>query len=123
FFSLRLGSADQGNDPAGTTTRIAYDMLAKGFGSGYNGPLMGVGVGHDGTTVTLFNVVPASAPQDAATTNLIDALRTTTVPALVHGTGLTVLVGGSTAIFVDFTRVLSKKLPLFIALVVALSFL
>ena len=30
FFSLRLGSADQGNDPAGSTTRQAYDLLAKG---------------------------------------------------------------------------------------------
>ena len=39
FLSMRLGSADSGSDPAGTTTRKAYDLLAKGFGSGYNGPL------------------------------------------------------------------------------------
>jgi len=32
FFSMRLGSADAGSDPAGTTTRTAYDLLAKGFG-------------------------------------------------------------------------------------------
>ena len=38
FFSLRLGSSDQGNDPVGTTTRTAYDLLAKGFGPGFNGP-------------------------------------------------------------------------------------
>jgi len=37
--SLRLGNPDAGNDPAGTTTRVAYDLLAKGFGAGYNGPL------------------------------------------------------------------------------------
>jgi RND superfamily putative drug exporter len=37
---LRLGSADQGNDPAGTTTREAYDILADGFGPGFNGPLL-----------------------------------------------------------------------------------
>ena len=37
---LRLGSADQGNDPAGTTTREAYDILAEGFGPGFNGPLL-----------------------------------------------------------------------------------
>jgi RND superfamily putative drug exporter len=156
FFTLRLGSSDQGSDPAGSTTRIAYDMLASGFGPGYNGPLMVVVVSHDGpqtstlvrldaaltshgdvasvgpvitlppkdgTTVSLLNVVPASAPQDVATTNLIDSLRTTTIPALVHGTGLTVLVGGTTAVFVDFDQVLANKLPLFIALVVALSFL
>ncbi|HEX3980714.1 MAG TPA: MMPL family transporter, partial [Acidimicrobiales bacterium] len=39
FFSLRLGSSDQGNDPVGTTTREAYDLLAQGFGPGFNGPL------------------------------------------------------------------------------------
>ena len=37
---LRLGTADQGNDPAGTTTREAYDALAAGFGPGVNGPLV-----------------------------------------------------------------------------------
>ena len=39
FLSMRLGSADSGSDPAGSTTRKAYDLLAKGFGPGYNGPL------------------------------------------------------------------------------------
>ena len=38
-FSLRVGSSDQGNDPASTTTRKAYDLLAEGFGPGFNGPL------------------------------------------------------------------------------------
>ena len=37
---LRLGTADQGNDPSGTTTRAAYDALAEGFGPGINGPLI-----------------------------------------------------------------------------------
>jgi RND superfamily putative drug exporter len=156
FFSLRLGSSDQGNDPTGTTTRIAYDMLATGFGPGYNGPLMVVVVAEgdvpapevpqlkstiaahpgvasvgptltppsrDGKTVSVFNVYPTSAPQDAATTNLIDDLRQRTIPSVVSHDGVTVLVGGTTAIFTDFTRVLSAKLPLFIGLVVLLSFL
>src|SRR5205085_1934271 len=39
FLKLRLGSSDEGNDPKGTTTRMAYDMLAQGFGPGFNGPL------------------------------------------------------------------------------------
>lgn len=39
FLSLNLGASDQGNDPADTTTRKAYDLLAKGFGPGFNGPL------------------------------------------------------------------------------------
>jgi putative drug exporter of the RND superfamily len=156
FFSLRLGSADQGNDPVGSTTRQAYDLLAKGFGPGFNGPLQLVAVVHgaaddstldrvvadvrtqpdvarvtppvlipsrDGTDVALVNVYPASAPQDAATTNLIYRLRQQTIPAAVAGSKLTVLVGGGTAIFIDFAHVLSAKLPLFIGLVVLLSFL
>src|SRR5437868_11601887 len=36
---LRLGASDAGNDPAKNTTRHAYDLLAAGFGSGFNGPL------------------------------------------------------------------------------------
>ncbi|HEY5025000.1 MAG TPA: MMPL family transporter [Acidimicrobiales bacterium] len=156
FFSLRLGSADQGNDPVGSTTRQAYDMLARGFGPGFNGPLELVAVVHgtaqgdalrrvvsdvgaqpgvarvappllipakNGTHVALINVYPTSAPQDGATTNLVYHLRQVTIPAAVSGTGLTVLVGGTTAIFIDFAHVLSAKLPLFIGLVVLLSFL
>jgi putative drug exporter of the RND superfamily len=39
FLSMRLGSADAGSDPAGSTTRKAYDIIARGCGPGYNGPL------------------------------------------------------------------------------------
>ena len=46
FFSMRLGSSDQGNDPTGTTTRTGYDLLARGFGPGFNGPLQIVSVLH-----------------------------------------------------------------------------
>ena len=38
--SLRLGSNDAGTDPAGSTTREAYDLLAEGFGPGFNGPFV-----------------------------------------------------------------------------------
>jgi RND superfamily putative drug exporter len=38
--SLRLGQPDDGNDSPGTPTRTAYDRLAEGFGSGFNGPLV-----------------------------------------------------------------------------------
>jgi RND superfamily putative drug exporter len=78
---------------------------------------------HDGTTVSLITVYPRSSPQAAATTTLIDHLRQATVPAALAGTGVQAYVGGNTAIFVDFARVLTSKLPLFIGLVVVLSFL
>jgi RND superfamily putative drug exporter len=156
FFSLRLGSADQGTDPAGTTTRQAYDLLAKGFGPGFNGPLLVVAVvqpnqhrmidtmandvrrqpGVKSVKAPIFipsktgrgdvafvNVYPTSSPQDVATTNLINHLRAATIPHAVGHSGVTVYVGGMTAIFVDFANVLSAKLPLFIGLVVLMSFL
>jgi len=155
FFSLRLGSSDQGNDPTGTTTRQAYDLLSAGFGPGFNGPLQLVaeqqgqldtrtldklaaevakqpGVAavvppivlpaRDGEQVALINVYPTTSPQSSATTDLITHLRQSTVPEVVTGTGVNVYVGGTTAIFVDFAKVLSSKLPLFIGLVVLLSF-
>ena len=40
FLGLRLGQPDDGNDPTDSTTRIAYDRLAEGFGAGFNGPLL-----------------------------------------------------------------------------------
>lgn len=42
FLSLRVGVSDSGNDPDRTTTRKAYDILADGFGPGFNGPLFAV---------------------------------------------------------------------------------
>ncbi len=39
FFSIRLGQADDGNAPPGSTRREAFDLLAEGFGPGFNGPL------------------------------------------------------------------------------------
>ncbi len=156
FFSLRLGSSDQGNDPPSTTTRQAYDLLAEGFGPGFNGPLELVAVhqgaadvpaldrldqtvkaqpgvaavsppislpARDGEQVSLIIAYPTTSPEAAATTDLIDHLRATTIPQAVSGTGVTVYVGGTTAIFADFARVLTSKLPLFIGLVVLLSFL
>ena len=38
--ALRLGSSDASNDPANQTTHRAYELLAEGFGQGFNGPLL-----------------------------------------------------------------------------------
>jgi RND superfamily putative drug exporter len=157
FFSMRLGSADAGSDPASSTTRRAYDLLAKGFGPGYNGPLelvaeirspaqqatfvrvehaVAQSPGVVGATrpvllpgvsghprVMIASVYPKGSPQAVSTANLLDRVRGQIVPAATRGTGLQVLVGGTTAIFADFSQVLSRKLPLFVGIVVVLSFL
>jgi RND superfamily putative drug exporter len=153
FFSMRLGSGDQGNDPKTSTTRHAYDLLADGFGPGFNGPLQLVGEVHSpadqaafvalaqkvaqtpgvktafaipakpGQTVVFAQVVPDSAPQDKATTDLINRLRQDVVPPAEAGTTMQVYVGGTTAIFNDFSKVLTDKLPLFLTVIVGLGFL
>jgi RND superfamily putative drug exporter len=149
--SLRLGSSDQGNDPSATTTRHAYDLLAEGFGPGFNGPLLLVAQTHsaadlaalrtlearlpqvaDVTSVTplaatggteVIQVTPATSPEAKATSDLITTLRTETIPAAESGTTLRVYVGGVTATFADFATVVNAKLPWFILAIIGLSFL
>jgi RND superfamily putative drug exporter len=150
-FALRLNPSDSGNDPKGTSTRQAYDMLAAGFGPGFNGPLSLVVEGSRSAqaaalprlqaavhqtpgvvavtpprvapsgAVTVVRAYPNSAPQAAATTNLVNRLRHTVLPPIKSQTGVNVLVGGFTAGSIDFSHVLSSKLPLFIGIVVVLS--
>jgi RND superfamily putative drug exporter len=76
----------------------------------------------DGAVATA-DVYPAGSPQDASTTTLLHKLRDTVVPDASKGSNVEVLIGGQTAIFDDFSTVLSNKLPLFIGVVVLLSFL
>jgi RND superfamily putative drug exporter len=81
-------------------------------------------LGGDGKPkVAIASVYPKGSPQAASTTDLLSHVRSTVIPAATKGTGLTVLVGGTTAIFEDFSHILSAKLPLFIGVVVVLSFL
>jgi RND superfamily putative drug exporter len=151
IISLRLGSSDEGNDPAGSTTRKAYDLLAGAFGPGFNGPLLlvaEIGSPADqaalaqltqqlssipgvaavapmpsapGAKVALVQVIPTTAPQDKATSDLIENLRSTVIPQATQGTTLKVYVGGLTAIFDDFAAVIQNKLPLFIGVIIALG--
>jgi RND superfamily putative drug exporter len=151
FFSLHLGSSDQGSDPPGSTTRQAYDLLAQGFGPGFNGPLALVGainnpsdrasmenldrslatkpdvaavtplITNRAGTVGIINVVPASSPQDAKTATLLASIRDTYIPSATATSHATIYVGGITAIFVDFASVLTSKLPLFVGVIVFLG--
>ncbi|MGA2928607.1 MAG: MMPL family transporter, partial [Solirubrobacteraceae bacterium] len=150
-FAMRLDSSDAGNDPAGTSSRQAFDLLAKGFGAGFNGPLLLVAELGGGQhvaalpalratvaatpgvvavteprispsgTVAVIQAYPSSAPQAVATTNLVNHLRDTVLPAFERRTGVPVLVGGFTAGSIDFSHVLAGKLPLFFSIVILLS--
>ncbi|MFT7610252.1 MAG: RND superfamily putative drug exporter [Candidatus Aldehydirespiratoraceae bacterium] len=63
LLGLRLGFSDEGNKPEDTTTRQAYDLVAEGFGPGFNGPFL----------------VTALTPDDEARAQvdvLVDSLQT-----------------------------------------------
>ncbi|WP_405716757.1 MULTISPECIES: MMPL family transporter [unclassified Streptomyces] len=147
-FSLHLGSSDQGNNPASSTTRQAYDLLAEGFGPGVNGPLTIAAqldgaddrLAMDGLPATLrstegvasvgpvtynnsgdtafVTVVPKSSPQSEKTSALVDRLRTDVLPRAGENTSLQAHVGGVTASYDDFARIIIGKLPLFIGVVI-----
>ncbi|HEY2650512.1 MAG TPA: MMPL family transporter [Solirubrobacteraceae bacterium] len=150
-FAMRLDTSDAGNDPANTSSRQAFDMLAHGFGPGFNGPLTLVaelrGTNPDQALasvraaalatpdvgavtqarlapsgrIAVMLVYPDSAPQAAATTNLVNTFRHGVLPALTRRTGIPILVGGFTAGSIDFSHVLASKLLLFVGVVVLLS--
>ena len=63
--SVRLGSSDQGNDPSSATTRQAYELLAEGFGPGFNGPLLLVAHTSSPTDVAALRPLEARLPQTA----------------------------------------------------------
>jgi RND superfamily putative drug exporter len=147
---MRLQSSDAGHDAPGTSTHQAYDMLARGFGPGFNGPLAVVAELHGGGApslpglraavagtsdvgavspprvspsgrIAVLEAYPRSSPESAATTNLVNRLRVRVLPPLERRTGVRVLVGGFTAGSIDFSHVLADKLPLFIGIVVVVS--
>ena len=147
---LRLGLADAGTDPSSQTTRKAYDLVSRGFGPGFNGPLF-VAVklpsGDQGAlgriTAALRSadgvaavappqlnaardtasiaVVPTTAPESKQTYDLVKRLRNSVLPEATSGTQASAYIGGFTATQVDFTKRLADKLPFFIAIVIALS--
>ncbi len=150
---MRLGQADAGTDPESATQRRAYDLLAAGFGDGFNGPLLltidlgtsadpavldaiAVAVGNDpgvqavsppelnaGGDTSLITAIPTTKPQDQATSDLVHRLRGETLSEVTAGTGVVALVGGPTAGFIDQSDKISSRLLWFIGAVVSLSFL
>jgi RND superfamily putative drug exporter len=148
---VRLGAADQGTQPTAQTSRRAYDLLAEGFGAGFNGPipivvdvnddpqapdkiyervqtLPGVAsVGepqlNDEKTVAIVFVTPDSAPQDEATDKLVDRLRDDVIPAATGGGDAVAYVSGLTAAFKDIAQRIMERLPLFLLYIVGVTFL
>ncbi|MFF9149480.1 MMPL family transporter [Streptomyces sp. NPDC014861] len=148
---LRVGLPDDGSLPHDRTERRAHDLVAEGFGPGVNGPLVIAADPHgdpgvldriaarvtadpgiasvtparvEGTTgIGTLVVFPTTSPQDEATADTIARLRTDVLPAAI-GTGpARAHVGGAAASLSDVGRRTSERLPLFVAAVLAMSFL
>ncbi len=73
-------------------------------------------------TVAVFTVLSKSEPWADETVDLVEELRDTTIPQALKGTGAHSYVGGQTAGYIDLGSQIAEKLPLMIAIVVALSF-
>jgi RND superfamily putative drug exporter len=146
---VRLGAADQGTQPTAQTSRRAYDLLAEGFGPGFNGPIpIVVDVNgdarapqriHDGVervagvasvgdpqfnkdkSVAIVFVTPNSAPQDEATDNVVAQLRSDVVPAATRGGEAVAYVSGQTAAFKDIADQIMRRLPLFLLYIIGVT--
>jgi RND superfamily putative drug exporter len=152
YLGVRYGFPDAGNNVEQTQTRRAYDTLAEGFGAGMNGPLLVVaelpaggdasaeplvtalrstpGVAavaepalNDAGDTAVLTVVPTDGPQAQATEDLVHRLRDTVLPDTLAGTGVDAHVGGVTAVSIDSTDNIAKRIPLLIGGVVLLSML
>jgi RND superfamily putative drug exporter len=149
---LHLGQTDAGTQPRSTSQRRAFDLLAEGFGSGFNGPLLVVvqrrEVDHtdalralteairrdhdvaevsaarvnDDRDVAVLEVFPRTSPHAHETSELVARLRERTIPN-VTPSGTHVLVTGQTAGAIDLADQMQRRLPGVIAAVVLLSFL
>jgi RND superfamily putative drug exporter len=148
---MRLGTSDASLDPAGSTTKAAYGLISDGFGPGVNGQFLlatklpakgdaaaaqqiaaaartdrGIAsvskpqLSKDGQ-VAIITAFPKTGPQDQATTDTLDRLRSDVLPPAEKASGATVEIGGLTASQEDFTQVVASKLPVFIGAVVLLS--
>jgi putative drug exporter of the RND superfamily len=148
---VRLGAADQGTQPTAQTSRRAYDLLAEGFGPGFNGPIpivvdvngdegapqrvfddvkgvpgvdsVGEPQFNDPKSVAIVFVTPDSAPQDEATDDLVDRLRDDVVPAATSGGNAVAYVSGQTAAFKDIGERIMERLPLFLLYIIGVTFI
>jgi RND superfamily putative drug exporter len=77
---------------------------------------------NDAGDVAVVQAFPASSPQAEATSDLVRHLRDDLLPAAVSGTDTEVLVGGSTAAVTDFGDLQASRMPVFIGVVLLVSF-
>jgi putative drug exporter of the RND superfamily len=148
---LRVGLPDDGSLPDNRTERRAYDLVSEGFGPGTNGPLI-IAVDPAGdpavldrlvaavtadpgiasvaparvdqaTGITTLVVFPTTGPQERVTADTVARLRADVLPTAVGPGPAQAHIGGAAASLSDVGRRTSERLPVFVAAVLALSFL
>jgi RND superfamily putative drug exporter len=147
--SINIGTADAGTAPSSTTQRQAYDLLAQGFGPGFNGPLFvavdqgddpdatnalakafseteGVAnvappVINDAGDTAQIAVYPSTSPQSEETAALVETLRDEVVPTALEGSTAEAYVGGTTAANEDIATKLTERFPLFLLFIVGIT--
>ena len=148
--ALRVGIPDDGSMPGSRTERRAYDLVAQAFGPGTNGPLVvAVDTAGDPTVlgrlasavaadpgiasvappradragrITSLIAFPTSGPQEQATADTVLRLRSSVLPSVVGAGPAQAHVGGAAANLADVGRRVNDRLPLFVAAVLAMSF-
>ena len=150
---MHLGLPDAGSQPVGTTARTAYDLLSRGFGPGFNGPLTvvvdapntanpkSVAEASVAGLKSLTDVQAVSYPvqnpakdvtivsvtpksgPNATGTSQLVSTIRSAAARIQKATGIRVLVTGQTAVNLDVSNKLSAALPIYLMVVVGLALL
>jgi len=147
---MRLALPDASTQAVGTQARDAYDMISTGFGEGFNGRLIAVVSGDDARstaaalqraageitgvdgvltpaqpqfngdhTVAMLPIIPDKGPTDAKTEQAVHDIR----DRVADIPGATIELTGATAQGIDVSDKLADALPVYLLIVVGLSFL
>ena len=151
--ATRLGTADASTAPKDSSARKAYDLLTRGFGAGFNGPIPIVveqgsesqaaqrvydaakqlpssavafvqePILNDAKDVGLVMISPATAPQATETDDLIKVLRNQIGPGALGGTDARAYVSGQNAAFIDIGDRIYSRAPWFLLYIIGVTFI
>ena len=148
---MKLSMPDESSQARGTMGYASYATMARGFGPGFDAPLIvaaalpsptastarlagaiaatpgiarvsPVRVSPDGRAALMI-AYPATGEQDAATNALVNRIRSSVIPRATAGTGIRAYLTGPNAGNVSFANLVGQRLPWLIGVVVALSML
>ena len=148
---MKLSMPDESSQARGTMGYASYATMAKGFGPGFDAPLIvaaalpspaastarlshaiaatpgiarvtPVQVSPDGKAALMI-AYPKTGEQDAATNALVNQIRGHVLPRATAGSGIRAYLTGPNAGNVSFANLVGQRLPWLIGVVVALSML